>query len=119
MLISCRGLISRPFCRYSTPESPYHSYYPKVAAKHEKLHQKGTSCEEAARQIGDGLSQGTPPRFLYTGSGYKKAFFLAFVQDWVFNGLVARILKSSFGLSRRYVPQSYANGGTLRLQKEQ
>lgn len=77
------------------------------------------SCGEAARQIGDGLSQATPPRFLYTGRGYRMAFFLAFIQDWVFNGLIARILKSTFGLTRRYVPQSYTNGTSIKMQKEQ
>ena len=103
--------------RYTLPESAYHSYYKGLSVFRDKNMHKGISTQEAAKDIGDGLSKAKPARFLYTGAECRLALFYAFIQHWVSNSYAARLMGDMFGLSARYAPSETLHCDMTKAQQ--
>lgn len=106
-------------CRYEGQNSFYHQvtgYFKQLLNSFTAL---GPSAEEAAKDIVKGLAELQLPRFIYVGHSIWPTLRRGFVQQWLFNGWIARQILRETGLDKlaQYLPG--VPRVPLQLRKEQ
>lgn len=107
------------FARYESRSSFYHTVVDYFRGLLQKLATTGSTPQEAAKDIVDGLAKTPVPRFIYTGKDVWSLFRRGFVQQYISNSYFARLFIKQFGLYKLYQPTPASKGTPHSLRKEE